>query len=74
MPNFKKHLSREPKKVIKRRNDEHALKNVISLRMSDVEMKILERTSKTTSRSVSEIMREAFKSWQSNRRRLCLDM
>ena len=74
MPNFNNHLSRVPKKVFKRNRDEHALKNVISLRMSDEEMKILERTSKATSKSISELMREAFKSWQSGRRRLCLDL
>jgi Ribbon-helix-helix protein, copG family len=74
MPYFKKQLNREQKKTIKRRYDEHALKNVISLRISDEELEMLTRISKNSSKSVSEIMRDAFKSWQASSRRLCLDM
>lgn len=74
MPYFKNQFSRAPKKVVKRRYDEHVLKNVISLRISDDELAMLANISKTTSKSISEIMREAFKSWQANRRRLCLDI
>jgi hypothetical protein len=71
---FKKRLHREPKKIVKRRTDEHPLNNVISLRINDEEMAMLARISRTTSKSISEIMREAFKGWQADRRRLCLDM
>jgi len=74
MPNFNKQFSRKPKQIVKRRRDEHALKNVVSLRISDEEMASLAIISKKSAKSVSEIMREAFKSWQANRRRLCLDM
>lgn len=74
MPYFKKQLNREPKKTVKRRYDEHVLKNVISLRISDEELAMLNQISKNSSKSVSEIMRDAFKSWQANSRRLCLDM
>ena len=74
MPCFKKRLRRESKKNVKRRSDEQALKNVISLRIGDEEMALLARISKTTSKSISEIMREAFKGWQADQRRLCLDM
>ncbi len=74
MPYFKNQLNREPKKTVKRRYDEHVLKNVISLRISDEELEMLARISKNSSKSVSEIMRDAFKSWQANSRRLCLDM
>ena len=71
---FKKQLHREQKKIVKRRSDEHPLNNVISLRISDEEMAMLARISRTTSKSISEIMREAFKGWQADQRRLCLDM
>ena len=74
MPYFKKQLHREPKKIVKRRYDEHALKNVISLRISDEELALLSMISKNSDKSISGIMREAFKSWQASRRRLCLDM
>ena len=73
MTYFKKQLVREPRKTLKRRYDEHVLKNVISLRISDEELALLARTSKTTDKSISEIMREAFKSWVANRRQLCLE-
>ena len=74
MPYFKKQLRREPKKDVKRRHDQQALKNVVSLRVSDEEMELLARISRTTSKSISDIMREAMQSWQASRRRLCLDM
>ena len=71
---FKNQLQRKTKKIVRRRTDEHVLKNVISLRISDEELALLSRISETSDKSISEIMREAFKSWQANRRRLCLDM
>lgn len=74
MSHFRKHVIREPKKDVKRRYDENALKNVISMRVSDEEMVLLARISKNTSKSISDIMREALKGWQAHRRRLCLDI
>lgn len=44
----------------KRRRDHHALKNVVSLRMSDDELQLLQRIRTATSKSVSEVMRDAF--------------
>ena len=73
MPYFNKEFSRKPK-IVKRRRDEHALKNVVSLRISDEEMVVLEKISRNSEKTISEIMREAYKSWQANRRRLCLDV
>jgi hypothetical protein len=46
--------------VPKRRRDRHALKNVISLRISDDELMLLQRLRAATSKSASEIMRDAF--------------
>jgi len=52
------------KKGPKRRRDHHALKNVVSLRISDEELSHLARIRKATSKSVSEIMRDAFNGLQ----------
>lgn len=51
-----KHMKKEPK----RRRDNHALRNVVSLRMSDDELKLLQRIRAATSKSASDIMRDAF--------------
>lgn len=48
------------KKVPKRRRDQHALRNVVSLRISDDELLLLQRIRAATSRSASDIMRDAF--------------
>ena len=72
MPYFNKQCRRTPKKIVKRRRDEHALKNVISLRISDEEMETLALVSRNSAKSISDIMREAFKAWQASQRRLCM--
>lgn len=54
----------QQKQTSKRRRDNHALKNVISLRISDDELEFLKRLRTTTSKNASEIMREAFLSLQ----------
>ena len=63
----------EMKKKFKRRKDEDVLHNVVSLRISDQEKRELEKITKTSSKSVSEIVREAIEFWLSKRKRLCLD-
>ena len=63
----------EPKRKFKRRKDEHLLSNVVSLRISDQEKHELERITRSSARSVSEIAREALECWLSARRRYCLD-
>ena len=74
MSDLDKEFSRKSRRIVKRRRDQHALKNVVSLRISDGEMVTLERISKSSEQSISEIMREAYKSWQANRLRLCPDI
>jgi hypothetical protein len=74
MSYYKKQLTREPRKYLPRRYDEHVLKNVISLRISDEELEMLSRSSKISAKSISEIMREAFKIWMADRKRLCVDI
>jgi hypothetical protein len=70
---FNKECRRTPKKIVKRRRDEHALKNVISLRISDEEKNALDKLTKSTSKSITEIMREAIDLWSFKRRKLCME-
>ena len=67
------HVAKEPKATKKKRNRIEPLQNVISLRINDNEKKSLEKLTKTTSKSISEIMREAIDLWCSKRRSLCMD-
>jgi len=71
MSYFRKPLNRDSKRVVKRRNDEQVLKNVISLRISDEELEMLSHISASSSKCISEIMREAFKTWHEHRQLLC---
>lgn len=63
----------EPKKKIKRRRDESALNNVVSLRISDQEKRELEEITKSSSRNVSEVIREAIEFWMDRHKKFCLD-
>jgi len=60
MKEDRKLTSQQMKKVPKRRRDHHALKNVVSLRISDNELLLLQRIRAATAKSASEVMREAF--------------
>jgi predicted DNA-binding protein len=73
MPYHKKQFSREPKKARSRRRDEQALTNVVSLRISDREKRLLEKITKSTSMNVSEVVREAIDLWLARRQKFCLD-
>lgn len=65
-------FTREAKAVKKKRKETEQLQNVISLRINDDEKKTLEKLTKTTSKSISEIMREAIDLWQAKQRKLCM--
>jgi hypothetical protein len=43
------------------------------MRISDNEKKSLEKLIKSSSKNISEIMREAIDLWTSKRRKLCMD-
>ena len=73
MPYTRNHVSRESKSLKKKKNRPEQLQNVISLRINDDEKKALEKLTKSTSKSISEIMREALELWSSRRRNLCMD-
>ncbi|MBJ6752454.1 ribbon-helix-helix protein, CopG family [Geomonas anaerohicana] len=47
----------------KKENREPVLKNVVSLRVSDQEKRLLERLTKATSLNVSDLVREAIGFW-----------
>ena len=68
----KKHL-RQPKKTRKARKDRIVLKNVVSLRISDQEKLVLEKITESTSKSVSDIVREAIGYWLARQQRLCAE-
>ena len=72
MPYTRKLITREPKLTRKNKKTTEQLQNVISLRISDDEKKTLEKLTKTTSKSITEIMREAIDLWRSKQRKLCM--
>jgi hypothetical protein len=57
----------------KRSERNEDVQNLISLRISDREKKMLEKLVRSASMGISDIMREAMDLWLSERRRLCLD-
>ena len=73
MPHIKHHVSRETKSFKKKKNRKEQLQNVISLRINDDEKRTLEKLTKSTSKSISDIMREAIDLWTAKRRSLCMD-
>ncbi len=64
---------REAKSSGQKRKESEHVQNVISLRISDEEKKALEKLTKTTSKSISDIMREAIDLWRSKQRKLSQD-
>ncbi len=67
-----KHLFTRERKIQKKKKETDELKNVISLRINDDEKRTLEKMVKTTSKSITEIMREAIDLWRAKQRRLCM--
>lgn len=64
---------RESKSSRKKLKETEPLQNVISMRINDDEKKTLEKLTKTTSKSITEIMREAIDLWRARQRKLCMD-
>lgn len=69
----KKQATKEAKAPRNKKNKKEHLQNIISLRISDNQKMMLEALSKTTSKSISDIMREAVNLWSAKRRKLCMD-
>jgi Ribbon-helix-helix protein, copG family len=57
----------------RKRNRINPLQNVISLRINDAEKESLEKLARTTSKNISDILREAIDLWCSKRSNLCTD-
>ena len=60
------YVARSRRKSAKKK-ESPVLKNVVSLRVSDQEKKLLERLTKSTSQNVSDLVREAIGFWLSKR-------
>lgn len=73
MSRFEIHASKDHKEVKKKKTKQEHLQNIISLRINDDEKKTLEKLTKSTSKSISDIMREAIQQWSANRRKHCMD-
>ena len=69
----KKLDTKEQKTSKTKKNKKDHLQNIISLRINDKQKVMLEKLSKATSKSISDIMREAVNLWSAKRRKLCLD-
>ncbi|MDD2500971.1 MAG: CopG family transcriptional regulator [Geobacter sp.] len=74
MPHRKKATTKDPRKETKVPKAEKSSKNLICLKLSDPERRIMERLTKATSKDASEIIREALSFWIAKRQRLCLDI
>jgi uncharacterized protein (DUF1778 family) len=55
--------SAEKAKRKSRKKDQDALKNVVSLRISDQEKQVLDRCTKAARKNVSDVVREAIELW-----------
>lgn len=73
MQHHQKQHKGEVVKKCKRRKVDFALSNVVSLRINDQERQELEKITRTSSKNVSELVREAIGYWISRRKRYCLD-
>jgi len=73
MPYTRNIFTKGPKVSKKKKERTAQVQNVISLRINDEEKKALEKLTRSTSKSISDIMREVIDLWTSNRRKLCMD-
>jgi hypothetical protein len=73
MSRIRNNVSKGQKPVKKQSHQTEQSQNIISLRISDKEKQKLEKLTKSTSKSISEIMREAISLWSLKRRKLCMD-
>ena len=74
MQHYQRQYRGETKQKARRNRDERALTNVVSLRISDQEKRVLEKITRSSTRNISEIVREALELWIAKRKRLCLDV
>ena len=70
MPSDQKKYPEAAKKKPAKKKEGTVLKNVVSLRVSDQEKRLLERLTRSTSQNVSDLVREAIGFWLSKRQKL----
>lgn len=73
MARAKKQETKNVKAARSKKSKKDHLQNIISLRINDKQKLMLEKLSKATSKSISDIMREAVNLWSTKQRKLCLD-
>ena len=73
MPHLTTHVTKKPGALRMKKNKKEQLQNIISLRINDEEKMIMEKLTKSTSKSISDVMREAIDLWSSKWRKTCLD-
>jgi ABC-type metal ion transport system substrate-binding protein len=73
MSYLRNEITKRRKSIKEKSQKKEQLKNIISLRINDEEKETLEKLTKSTSKSISDIMREAINLWSSQRSKLCLD-
>lgn len=73
MARTKKAEAKDTKASRTKKKEKDCLQNIITLRISDRQKIALEKLSKATSKSISDIMREAVSIWSDKRRKLCLE-
>ena len=66
MPNRKKLPSAASRRKT-RKKDASALKNIVSLRISDQEKRVLEGITRSSRKNVSDVVREAIEFWLARR-------
>jgi ribbon-helix-helix CopG family protein len=71
MPAQENQRGEAPRKRARKRTEKTILKNIISLRVSDREKKVLEKITESNAMSVSDVVREALEYWLARRQRLC---
>lgn len=71
MPEPQNQLHKETRRKSAKSKQKSILNNVVSLRVSDKEKRVLEKITQSSSKSVSDVVREAIEFWLSRRRRVC---
>ena len=71
MSELQKQPHKEAKRKSAKRKEKSILNNVVSLRVSDKEKLVLEKITRSSSKSVSDVVREAIEFWLSRRQRVC---
>jgi len=70
MPGDQIKYDKVSKKKSAKKKESTAMKNIVSLRVSDQEKRLLERLTRSTSQNLSDLVREAIGFWLSKRQKV----